>query len=383
LDSIFEEIGFLVDTYHIDGICFCDELFAANAERLFSFCERIKRYGVGWNVNLRVSDKINLNLLQKMKEANCLSVQYGLESADDSVLKSMRKGTTVTQIFSTLENTKDAGISLAGCDFIFGDAEETAETAKNTLNWVNDNYELLEEIDLIPIILYPGSELYNNALKDGKIKDAVEFIKKGCPVTNVSKMTDPEFNQLVNFELPKTRSILRKKVYCSSKLKYNEKISGLAYALEYIHSHTCDSCGNEVISHVPPQHITFIRKVCPNCGKIFKSYSAIPYFQAFEEKITKILSRRNIAIWGAGALLHELYQANDFFRNNDVVIVDSSFSKQDYGFYGKPVFSPAKIDDVTSILYVVSSPTYRLLYNHKDIFRNVRDFYWIYDIGLM
>jgi predicted RNA-binding Zn-ribbon protein involved in translation (DUF1610 family) len=309
-----------------------------------------------------------------------------LESADDSVLKSMKKGITVAQILQTLKNTKDAGIALMGCGFIFGDTEESMETARNTLDWLIDNNELLKDVNLGPIILYPGSALYNKAVKDGKIKDTIEFIRNGRPVINVSKMTDSDFNRLIGFELPKTEGILRKKAFFSSKFKYSEKISRATNGNEYTHSRVCDNCGMEVISNLRPQDMMMRFKRCPDCGKIIELFPDISYFQAFEGQITEILSRDNVVIWGAGILLNELYQVNEFFRNNNITIVDSSTSKQNIGFYDKPVFDPAIINDleeVNDVLFVISHDSRDLFHNHKEAFQNVKNFYWIFDVGLL
>jgi hypothetical protein len=276
-----------------------------------------------------------------------------------------------------------------GCNFIFGDTEESTETARNTLDWIIDNNELLEDVNLAPIILYPGSALYNKAVKEGKIKDTIEFIRNGCPVINVSKMTDFDFNRLMKFEIPKTQSILRWKGFLSRKIKYNEKVSRAANGSEFVHSHVCDNCGEEVVRNFRPQDMNIgepILKICPDCGKVIKLFPYISYFQAFEGRITEILSRENVVIWGAGILLHELYQANEFFRNNNITIVDSSTFKQNIGFYDKPVFDPAVIndwDEVDAVLYVFLPDNYALFHNHKDAFQNVKNSYWILDVGLL
>jgi radical SAM superfamily enzyme YgiQ (UPF0313 family) len=382
--SIFKEIDYLVNTYHIDEVCFSDELFAEKEDRLFEFCDRIKSYGLGWHASLRVTRRVTLDLLLKMKDAHCVTVQYGLESANDDILKSMRKGTTAAEILSTLRNTKAAGISLTACNFIFGDAAETMDTAMGTLNWVKENYDLLDEIDLVPIVLYPGTQLYDDAVKSGKIKDAVEFIRSGCPIVNVSKIPDAEYYRLMDFELPKTRSLLRMKNACSNRDKLYEAITVSGDRDSYIHSHICERCGCEIVSRIVPQNMTFVRKECPNCKSIFKSYSAIPYFQAFEEQITKILKRPGLAIWGAGALLHELYLSNEYFRNSDVNIIDTSVSKQNSGFYDKSVSSPGEIENmgIHALLYVVSAPVYNLFYSHRSVYNNITDFFWIFNVGL-
>jgi hypothetical protein len=49
------------------------------------------------------------------------------------------------------------------------------------------------------IIAFPGSTLYKNACKNGRISDPVQFLKDGCPVINLSRyMDDSDFSRLVD-----------------------------------------------------------------------------------------------------------------------------------------------------------------------------------------
>lgn len=124
LDSIFGELQYLVEKYHIKELFLNDELFAVNEERLHSFCQRIKPFHLKWYVYLRLVKHIQFRLLQEMREAGCVTVFYGLESANDIILKSMKKGTTQKEMFRVLEITKQAGLIARG-SFIFGGTQCT------------------------------------------------------------------------------------------------------------------------------------------------------------------------------------------------------------------------------------------------------------------
>jgi len=117
-----------------------------------------------------------------------------IESADNKILKSMRKGITVEQIEKAMKLVSMAGIIVAG-NFIFGDIEETLETAKNTL----DFWERYKEynISLTFISVYPGTHLYRYALQNGIIKDPVKSLKDDYPNINVSKLSDDDMSYVV------------------------------------------------------------------------------------------------------------------------------------------------------------------------------------------
>lgn len=194
LDSIFSEIDYLVRNYDISYIALREELFATDNERVRLFCERVRVYDFDWSIQLRI-DSINKELVDLLKNTRCRYLFVGVESADDRVLKSMRKGITLAQIERALDMLKDAGLNSRS-GVIFGDAVETFESAMFTLNWFKKNYTKYRMfVDMI--IAFPGSALYKRACESGVIPNPVEFLKDGCPIVNVSKMNDKEFVDLV------------------------------------------------------------------------------------------------------------------------------------------------------------------------------------------
>ncbi|MBR3078270.1 MAG: cobalamin-dependent protein [Prevotella sp.] len=194
LDSIFSEIDYLVSHYDISYIALREELFATDNERVRAFCQRMEKYNVDWSIQLRI-DSIDQELVDILKITRCRYVFVGVESANDKVLKSMRKGITRCQIERALEMLRTAGLkSRSGV--IFGDSEETYDAARSTLQWYLQNrkrYQLFADM----IISFPGSVLYKRACKSGIIPDPVQFLKDGCPVVNVSKMNDEDFKRLI------------------------------------------------------------------------------------------------------------------------------------------------------------------------------------------
>lgn len=195
LDSIFSEIDYLVKNYNISYIALREELFATDNERVRQFCERVEPYDFDWSIQLRI-DSINQELVDMLKDTRCRYVFVGVESADDTVLKSMRKGITRNDIETALDMLKEAGLNSRS-GVIFGDSAETLETARFTLDWFRRNYERYRMfVDMI--IAFPGSILYKRACASGVIPDPVQFLKDGCPIVNVSSMNDEEFAQIVH-----------------------------------------------------------------------------------------------------------------------------------------------------------------------------------------
>lgn len=208
LDSIFSEIDYLVSHYKISYIALREELFATDNVRVSDFCQGMEKYDVDWSIQLRI-DCINQEIVDILKNSRCRYVFVGVESVDDTVLRSMRKGITRAQIESALDLLKTAGLNSRS-GIIFGDTAETFDSAQRTLQWFHQNshrYRMFVDM----IISFPGSTLYRRACETGVIPDPVQFLKDGCPITNVSAMTDQEFERLV------------KQVESVNQRKYNVK----------------------------------------------------------------------------------------------------------------------------------------------------------------
>jgi radical SAM superfamily enzyme YgiQ (UPF0313 family) len=197
LDSIFNEIDYLVDNFGANIITFYDELFAKEKNRLVAFCQGMKKRGLLWRVSLRV-DFVDDEILALIKDSGCYFIGYGLESAHDRILKSMNKGITIKMIEKALEATWRHGIGILG-NFIFGDKDENLETVRHTMNWWRKHKKY--QINLSYVISYPGTMLYQHALKTKVISDKAEFIKQGCPPANVSNMSAAEYDAMVHMVL--------------------------------------------------------------------------------------------------------------------------------------------------------------------------------------
>jgi len=213
LDSIMDELRLNVPRYRINVISIYDELFSNDRERMLKFCEQIKEFTktlpweCRWSCQMRV-DRIDDEMLAKMKAAGCYMISYGFESYSPQVLKSMKKHISPEQIKRAVELTLKNDISIQG-NFIFGDTAETRETAKATLEYWKDNVEA--GIQLGFINPYPGTEIYNRLVTRGIIKDKLDFISNHIfDVFNLSeKMSDSEFGGLW-FDLLKARITCRK-----------------------------------------------------------------------------------------------------------------------------------------------------------------------------
>mgnify|MGYP003608499491 CR=1 FL=1 len=285
LDSVFEEIEYMIQHYKINLLGVLDEMMSASKSRLVEFSHRIKKYNILWSCQLLVSS-IDDETLAIMKESGCYYVSYGLESMNNDILKSMKKhGVTREKIEKALELTVKHSITIQG-NFIFGDLLETKETAHDTLSWWKAHPKY--QISLGRISPYPGTHLYTHCLSNGIIKDREKFMREGTPSLNMSKMTPREYSDLIS-EIAIASSLARQYCEVLSVIK-DDRVEEEAYVCEL----KCPHC-NEVVRYGNIRiHKPIIFKMgCRNCSLRFdvnpkKFPHLAPLLEKEKEKVLQL-----------------------------------------------------------------------------------------------
>lgn len=331
IDSVFQEIDYLIERYQIKNIAVTDELFVGKIEDAREFCRRISERGIGFVISLRV-DMVNREMLTLLRDSGCLSIGFGLESADNSVLASMKKHITVEQIDYALGLCHELGLNCMG-NFIFGDQNETVETAMNTINWWKAHPQY--RIALHMIILYPGSELYHIAVSKGIIRDQVDFIKRGCPVTNVSKMSEQEYRsiELMISMLNQGRT---------DRLE-NAEVMHTGFGKASLLG-DCPHCGVRNVWKNQDVFRSLGNIVCESCGTAMNVIPA-DYVGGQSEENYRTLQGRKIALWPMTNAVAEFLDITPSALEENTFLIDSSKTKQGALYRGKTVYPPSIIDE--------------------------------------
>ena len=166
--KVVDEIEYLYKKYGEKQYTFYDDAFTVDQARTEEICNEILRRGlkIKWDCETRV-DMVTKDLLQKMREAGCIAVWYGIEAGSQKVRDAMGKVISTQQTFNAFKWTKEAGL-IAVASIILGFLGETKETA-----W--ESVKLLERInpDEIGIYIatpYPGTPMYDYVTKMGWLK---------------------------------------------------------------------------------------------------------------------------------------------------------------------------------------------------------------------
>lgn len=178
-EDIVNELEYIVKNFEDLGeVFFEDDTFTADPKHVRAICELIleRKLKITWSCNARAD--VPLDLLQLMKKAGGREMCVGFESASPEVLQNIHKGVKNTdKAIEFTKNARKAGLLVHGC-FMVGNPGDTPETLRMTLNYakkLNPN-----TAQFYPIMAYPGTEAYKEALESGalKTKDYGQWLDK-------------------------------------------------------------------------------------------------------------------------------------------------------------------------------------------------------------
>jgi anaerobic magnesium-protoporphyrin IX monomethyl ester cyclase len=118
-------------------IWFGDDCFTLDHRRLVKICDEIikRQIKIGWECLSRV-DTLDDATVEKMKQAGCLRMFFGIESGNDQILVIMNKHITTEQAYRAVQLCKKNGIK-AGAFFILGYPGENEKTILNTVKFAS------------------------------------------------------------------------------------------------------------------------------------------------------------------------------------------------------------------------------------------------------
>lgn len=177
-ESIIEEVKMLKKEYNINVIDFTDELLMSSVKRTYNLCEAFLKedLNIKWHCNGRLNYATK-EVLEIMKKAGCIFINYGVEALDDEVLRNMNKALTVEQIIRGVENTVEIGIS-PGLNIMWGNRGDTKETLQKAVDFLLKYDDGAQLRTIRPVTCYPGCQLYYDAIKMGLLKDIGDFYTK-------------------------------------------------------------------------------------------------------------------------------------------------------------------------------------------------------------
>ncbi len=150
----------------VTSVHFDDDTFGVSKRYISELCEAIinERLALQWSCELHVN-LADDETVALMKQARCHSVQLGIESGNNRILRSMRKGFTIERALAAVEVIRRHGIGVEAF-FMVGFPEETEETLNDTASAMRKVNGRVAYSIFTP---YPGTEAFEVCREKGLV----------------------------------------------------------------------------------------------------------------------------------------------------------------------------------------------------------------------
>lgn len=175
---VVDDIEYLHKTYNCNYIKFYDDTINIPLKRALDVCNEIIRRGlhkeIKFDAMIRANSSfVSKELFEKLKEANFVKIEIGVESGSPKVLKALNKELTVEELENAIKLCKESGIDTWGF-FMIGNWDETVFDIFKTWKFIfktkiNPNFAVTTP--------FPGTELLKTLEKNNLLPKDFDLSK--------------------------------------------------------------------------------------------------------------------------------------------------------------------------------------------------------------
>lgn len=190
-ENVTEEINRIMKT-GVSSVHFDDDSFGVDKKYIRELCDRLRLHcpGLRWSCELHVKI-VDEDTIARMKDAGCYSISVGVESGNNEILKTIRKGITIEEALRACEMITKQGIRVSAF-YMIGSPHETEETLRDT-------YLAIKKTSCTEVIFsiftpYPHTESFELCRQLGIVNDDfdVALYNHQSPANYFSPQVSPE-----------------------------------------------------------------------------------------------------------------------------------------------------------------------------------------------
>ncbi|MEA2054640.1 MAG: radical SAM protein [Candidatus Thermoplasmatota archaeon] len=177
-ENVVGEIEMLYERGY-ENVIIADDNFTSDMRKVDTIMDMIMERGIELTllVNGARVDSADERVYSKMWDAGVRLISFGLESGNQEILDFYRKDITLDQIRRAVDISNKTGFFTIG-NFIIGAPIETEKEIKNTIKFASSLP--LDMAEFFILRYMPGSELWERALKGGKIGEDEYLVESDC-----------------------------------------------------------------------------------------------------------------------------------------------------------------------------------------------------------
>jgi radical SAM superfamily enzyme YgiQ (UPF0313 family) len=194
--NVLEEIQSLIKNYGIQEIEVLDDCFNFDLARAKEICDEIIRRGIKIALSfpnaLRV-DRMDEELIVKLKQAGTRVIYYAIESASPRIQKLVNKNLDIDKARDVIAQTIKQGVITCGY-FMLGFPGETKEEILQTLRFSKEaGFHIADFFYLIP---QPKTEIFHELEKENVKLKKISVHNYHWFSANASSLSDPELKRM-------------------------------------------------------------------------------------------------------------------------------------------------------------------------------------------
>jgi radical SAM superfamily enzyme YgiQ (UPF0313 family) len=170
-ENVLRELDMLVKDFGIRQLDVLDDNFTLDIPRAEAILDGIiaRKYKLLINLQNGVrADRVNAQIIHKMKLAGVFKVGVGVESGDERILTSIKKRLSLDKVTEAIRLFRKEGILTSGF-FIIGFPEDTRESIEKTIDFAIEANPTVCNFSLL--LPFPGTEMYRELKAAGNLKD--------------------------------------------------------------------------------------------------------------------------------------------------------------------------------------------------------------------
>lgn len=172
VEDVILEIKKYISAYSANHIDFCDLTAILREDWIKIFCRRLieENLPVTWSLPTGTrSEALSHEVLGLLKKSGCLKLHYAPESGSEATLKRIRKMVTLPKMIASMKESVRVGL-LTRFNMIVGFPGQTRwEIFESYLFSLRLAVAGVQDIACYGFTPYPGSELHDQLVKEGKI----------------------------------------------------------------------------------------------------------------------------------------------------------------------------------------------------------------------
>ncbi|HUT55598.1 MAG TPA: radical SAM protein [bacterium] len=166
IENVMAELEILVRQFGVREIHIVDDIFNLDLDRAKAICDQIVARGIKIKIafpNGLRGDRMDRELIQKLKRAGCYAITYAVETASPRLQKRIQKNLDLEKVREVIAWT-DAEKIICQAFFMLGFPGETIEEMKMTVDYAVNSR--LMHAYFFTVVVYPRTGLFDLAREE-------------------------------------------------------------------------------------------------------------------------------------------------------------------------------------------------------------------------